>query len=66
MTARILPDLPGQVIIEGCDGDGGKLSLEAPKNCSGIAAIEVMKMIGKTSVGVGLTIKKGLPLGSGE
>lgn len=65
VVARVLRDKPGQVIIEAVEGDGGKLSLDAAKNCSGIAAIEVLKMIGETSVGVALTVKKGLPLGSG-
>lgn len=35
MTARVLPDRPGEVVIEGIEGDGGRLSLEAPKNCVG-------------------------------
>lgn len=35
VIARVLPDRPGQVVIEGVEGDGGKLSLEAAKNCSG-------------------------------
>jgi len=35
VTARVLPDRPGEVVIEGIEGDGGRLSLEAPKNCVG-------------------------------
>lgn len=35
MTATALPDRPGEVVIESIVGDGGRLSLEAPKNCVG-------------------------------
>lgn len=66
VTARVLPDRPGEVVIEGIEGDGGRLSLEAPKNCVGIAAIETLKLLGAApSCGVGLRLHKGLPLGSG-
>lgn len=66
VNARALPDRPGEVVIEGIEGDGSRLSLEAPKNCIGIAAIETLKLMGrKPSVGVGLRLRKGLPLGSG-
>lgn len=29
VTARVLPDRPGEVVIEGIEGDGGRLSLQA-------------------------------------
>jgi hypothetical protein len=35
VTARVLPDRPGQVVIDSIKGDGGRLSLDAPKNCVG-------------------------------
>lgn len=66
VTARALPDAPGQVIIESIEGDNGRLSLEASKNCVGIAAIETLRLMGGApSCGIGLSLKKGLPLGSG-
>lgn len=66
VTARVLPDRPGEVVIESIEGDGGRLSLEASKNCVGIAAIETLKLLGAApSCGVALKLNKGLPLGSG-
>lgn len=65
VTATLRTDLPGQVVIEGISGDHGRLSLEASDNCSGIAALETLKLLGITNVGVSLTLQKGLPLGSG-
>lgn len=43
----------------------GRLSKVAADNCSGIAAIETLKLLGVTKTGVALKLKKGLPLGSG-
>ena len=65
VTATVLPGRPGEVVIQGIEGDGGRLSLDAPKNCVGIAAIETLKLLGQPSCGVGLRLQKGLPLGSG-
>ena len=65
VTATLRTDLPGQVVIDGISGDGGRLALEASDNCSGIAALETLKLLGVTNVGVSLTLQKGLPLGSG-
>ena len=66
VTATVLPDRPGEVIIESIEGDGGRLTLEPSKNCIGIAAIETLKLLaGAPSCGVTLRLKKGLPLGSG-
>jgi homoserine kinase len=58
VTATALPDRPGHVEIESIEGDGGRLTLEAPKNCVGIAAIETLKLIGQTSCGVSLRLQK--------
>ena len=52
-------------MIESIEGDGGRLSLVAEKNCVGIAALETLKLLGQPSCGVGLRLRKGLPLGSG-
>jgi len=67
VTARAIESLaPGQVVIESITGDNGRLSLDAPQNCAGIAAIETVKLFAATpSCGIGLTLEKGLPLGSG-
>eukprot|EP00798_Chlamydomonas_sp_ICE-L_P002206 gene2206-33766_t len=65
VTARVLADRPGEVVIEKIEGDDGRLSLVAEDNCIGIAAIETLKLLGQPSCGVSLTLHKGLPLGSG-
>lgn len=66
VTARIRPDIPGEVVIEGISGDGGRLSRDAWDNCSGIGAEETLKLLGvEKEFGVSLTLQKGLPLGSG-
>mmetsp|Transcript_29811 Transcript_29811/g.41198 ORF Transcript_29811/g.41198 Transcript_29811/m.41198 type:complete len:391 (-) Transcript_29811:164-1336(-) len=65
VTAHLRTDIPGQVVIEGISGDDGRLSLETLENCSGIAAVETLKLLGVRDVGVSLTLRKGLPLGSG-
>eukprot|EP00239_Pterosperma_sp_CCMP1384_P007080 CAMPEP_0197844012 /NCGR_PEP_ID=MMETSP1438-20131217/978_1 /TAXON_ID=1461541 /ORGANISM="Pterosperma sp., Strain CCMP1384" /LENGTH=396 /DNA_ID=CAMNT_0043454537 /DNA_START=463 /DNA_END=1653 /DNA_ORIENTATION=+ len=65
VTARLLPDRPGEVVIEDIQGDGGRLSYEAADNCSGIAAIETLKLLGVSDMGIGISLNKGLPLGSG-
>ncbi|XP_041012564.1 homoserine kinase-like [Juglans microcarpa x Juglans regia] len=57
---------PGQISISHVFGDASsKLSKNPNWNCAGIAAIEVMKMLGIRSVGLSLSLEKGLPLGSG-
>ncbi len=53
-----------QVVIESIIGDEGKLSLDPTKNTAGIAAQEALRLIG-ASYGVTMSLKKGLPLGSG-
>ena len=63
VTARVLLERPGEVVIDSIEGDGGRLSLEAAKNCAGIAALETLKLLGQTSCGVSLRLHKvGLPI----
>ena len=62
VTATVLPDRPGHVEIESIEGDGGRLTLQAPKNCVGIAAIETLKLLGSPSCGVSLRLQKVPPL----
>ncbi|OVA00645.1 Homoserine kinase [Macleaya cordata] len=59
---------PGEIQISSINGVGNsstKLSKNPLWNCAGIAAISVMKMLGIKSVGLSLSLEKGLPLGSG-
>ena len=58
MTARPLPERPGEVVIEAIEGDGGRLSLVAAENCAGIAALETLKLLGAPRCGVGLRLHK--------
>lgn len=59
VTASVLPDQPGKVVIESIEGDGGRLSLEAANNCVGIAALETLKLLGgQPSCGISLRLKK--------
>jgi homoserine kinase len=62
VTATLRDD--GQVVIESMEGDGGKLSLDATKNTAGIAAQEALRLM-ESTYGVTLSLRKGLPLGSG-
>ncbi|KAK6946548.1 GHMP kinase N-terminal domain [Dillenia turbinata] len=55
---------PGQICISEIHGPK-KLSKDPLWNCAGIAAISTMKMLGIRSVGLSLSLHKGLPLGSG-
>ncbi|KAI9181819.1 hypothetical protein LWI28_018959 [Acer negundo] len=55
---------PGEISITDIDGPS-KLSKNPLWNCAGIAAIAAMKMLGVRSVGLSLSLEKGLPLGSG-
>lgn len=58
--------LPGEISISEISGDNSKkLSKNPLWNCAGIAGIEVMKMLGVRSIGLSLSLEKGLPLGSG-
>ena len=58
VVATALPDRPGHVEIASIQGDGGRLTLEASKNCVGIAAIETLKLLGQPSCGVSLRLQK--------
>ncbi|XP_059639671.1 homoserine kinase-like [Cornus florida] len=60
VTLRVDPDVhPGEISIS------EKLSKNPLWNCAGIAAISVMKMLNIRSLGLSLSLEKGLPLGSG-
>jgi homoserine kinase len=56
-------DAPG-VTIAHISGDGGKLPVDAERNCIGVVAAALLAERGITR-GVRLTLTKGLPLGSG-
>ncbi|XP_050231669.1 homoserine kinase [Mercurialis annua] len=58
---------PGEISISEISGTHAskKLSKNPLWNCAGIAAIATMKMLNVRSVGLSLTLEKGLPLGSG-
>ena len=56
---------PGNVAISSITGDEGRLSYVPENNCAGIAAKATLDLLGVKSVGVNLTLHKGLPLGSG-
>ena len=69
VSLRVDADVPpGEISIadiEGVEDSAKKLSKNPLWNCAGIAAISVMKMLGVRSVGLSLSLEKGLPLGSG-
>lgn len=56
---------PGTVAISAITGDAGRLSYVPEENCAGIAGKATLDLLGVRSVGVSLTLHKGLPLGSG-
>jgi homoserine kinase len=62
VTARLTSS--GAVLIDGIVGDDGRLPREAGRNTAGVAVQAFLASIGQ-AVGVGLTIRKGLPLSSG-
>ncbi|KAK1577372.1 hypothetical protein Q3G72_021152 [Acer saccharum] len=65
VSLRLDPTVhPGEISITDIDGPS-KLSKNPLWNCAGIAAIAAMKMLGVRSVGLSLSLEKGLPLGSG-
>ena len=55
---------PSGVRIENIIGDGGRLPREPAQNTAGVAAQALLTALGEVR-GVGLTIRKGLPLASG-
>ncbi|KAJ0966784.1 hypothetical protein J5N97_023701 [Dioscorea zingiberensis] len=65
ITLSVDPDVaPGTLSISSISG-APKLSRNPLWNCAGIAAIATMRMLGVRSVGLSLSLEKGLPLGSG-
>nr|GEV15292.1 homoserine kinase-like [Tanacetum cinerariifolium] len=65
VTLKVDPTVyPGQISISDISGTSS-LSKNPLYNCAGIAAIAVMKMLNVKSVGLSLSLEKGLPLGSG-
>jgi homoserine kinase len=64
VTARFLSAKGNGVLIEHIEGDGGRLPRDAARNTAGIAALALLTKLGERR-GVGLSIKKGLPLSSG-
>ena len=66
VTLRLDPAVqPGELAISHISGAGSRLSKNPRWTCAGIAAISAMKMLGIRSVGLTLSLDKGLPLGSG-
>lgn len=60
VVATVLPDRPGEVVVESIEGDNGRLSLVAAENCAGIGAAEVLKLLpGSPSCGVSLRLNFG-------
>jgi homoserine kinase len=64
VTARLVPAGVRGVRIDGIEGDGGRLPLDALRNTAGVAAQALLTTLGEAR-GVSLTIRKGLPLSSG-
>ena len=64
VTARFLSGHAHGVLIENIEGDNGRLPRDAARNTAGVAALALLTKRGERR-GVGLTIRKGLPLSSG-
>lgn len=62
VTVELL-DEPG-VILKAIEGDGGVLPRDPRKNTASVAAAAFLDLVGATC-GLGITVKKGLPLASG-
>lgn len=56
-------DTPG-VVVTSIEGDEGRLPLEAQKNTAGVAVQAYLQALG-SEAGIGIDLKKNLPLGSG-
>ncbi|KAH9324865.1 hypothetical protein KI387_005043, partial [Taxus chinensis] len=56
---------PGQIVISLINGDNNRLSCDPVNNYVGIATKATMELLGIRSVGLSLSLHKGLPLGSG-
>jgi homoserine kinase len=63
-TIIALPQEAAGAVMLSIEGDGGKLSKDADKNVATIAANALLKALDRKD-GVGLHLKKGLPLASG-
>jgi len=59
-----LTDKPG-IHITKITGDKGKLPRKTMKNTAGVAAMALLKHLGKTDVGINMEIRKKMPFGSG-
>ena len=64
VTARFLSGDTHGVLIESIDGDNGRLPRDAARNTAGVAALALLTKLGERR-GIGLSIRKGLPLSSG-
>ena len=64
VTARFLSGSAHGVLIESIEGDNGRLPRDAARNTAGVAALALLTKLGERR-GVGLSIRKGLPLSSG-
>jgi homoserine kinase len=64
VTARFLSGSVHGVLIENIDGDNGRLPRDAARNTASVAALALVTKLGERR-GVGLNIRKGLPLSSG-
>ena len=64
VTARFLSGSAHGVLIESIEGDNGRLPRDAARNTAGVAALALLTKHGERR-GVGLSIRKGLPLSSG-
>jgi homoserine kinase len=64
VTVRFLSGAGHGVLIEDITGDAGRLPRQAARNTAGVAALALLSKLGEAR-GVGLSIKKGLPLSSG-
>ena len=64
VTARLVSGGAAGVVLDGIEGDGGRLPRDAAKNTAGVAARALLDALGERC-GIALTIRKGLPLSSG-
>ena len=64
VLARKTGDSKGLRIVQ-ITGDKGKLPLDVLKNTAGVAALELLRHVGLQDMGIELTIRKKLPIGSG-
>lgn len=63
---RVIADhADGPLRVIAIEGDHGRLPLDIAANTAGIAARETLKLAGHSGDGIALTVRKGLPIGSG-